>query len=62
MLDWILDTSNFYSRSVFVVVVVVFAFSRAASAAYGGSQATPQPQQLKIRAASEAYTAAHGNA
>ena len=52
----------------------VFAVSRAAPAAYGGSQArgligavatglhTPQPQQRGIRATSATYTAAHGNA
>ena len=45
--------------------------SRAAPAAYGGSQAmgricscqpTPQPQQCGIRATSATYTTAHGNA
>ena len=52
----------------------VFAFSWAAPAAYGGSQAPygvqwscshrprPEPQQLGIRAASAIYTTAHGNA
>ena len=50
----------------------LFAISRAAPAAYGGSQArglyqscsywpTPQPQQRRIRAASAPYTTAHHN-
>ena len=50
----------------------LFAFSRAAPAAYGGSQArgcnwscsrrpTPQPQQCGIPAASATYTTAHSN-
>ena len=51
----------------------LFCLSRAASEAYGGSQAresnqsyccrpTPQPQQCQIPAASVTYTTAHGNA
>jgi len=51
-----------------------FVFSRAAPAAYGGSQArgligavacschpTPEPQQCQIRATSVTYITAHGN-
>ena len=34
---------------------------RAAPAAYGGSQARPEPQQCGIRAASATYTTVHGN-
>ena len=51
----------------------LFDFSRAAPAAYGGSQARgliravaakpmPEPQQHGIRAVSATYTTAHGNA
>ena len=52
---------------------LAFVFFRAAPVAYGGSQdqgssrsyscwPKPQPQQHQIRAASETYTTAHGNA
>ena len=52
---------------------IFFCLLRAAPVAYGSSQArgwtlscscqpTPQPQQLKIQAASVTYTTAHGNA
>ena len=50
----------------------LFAFSRAALAAYGGSQARgpigavatilPEPPQREIQAASVTYTTVHGNA
>ena len=51
----------------------IFAFSRAAPMAYGGSQArgligaaaakpTPEPQQHGIQAATATYTTAHSNA
>ena len=54
-----------------LLFVCLFSFFRAASLAYGGSQARgligatavgPQPWQCQIRAESAAYTTAHGNA
>ena len=60
-------------RGVQMIIVMFFAFFRAAPAAYGGSKAkglnrsyscwpTPQPQQCQILATSVTYTTAHGNA
>ena len=58
---------------LFVCLFGLFAFSRAAPRAYGGSQArgpigavaagpVPQPQQCGIQAMSATYTTGHGNA
>ena len=66
-------TGTFFLKLFFIFIFCLFAFSRAAPAAYGGSQARgrirscshlpiPQPQQRWIRAASATYTTAHSNA
>ena len=59
------DLVLIYLFFLFCLFVVVVAISWAAPAAYGGSQARGRigaPPQLGIRAASAAYTTAHGNA
>ena len=65
-----IDTNNIF----IYLFICLFAISRAAPVAYGGSHArgligavaaglrTPEPQQHGIRAASATYTTTHGNA
>ena len=63
--------TGLYFFYLFFIFCLFFAFSRAAPAAYGGSQsrgliravaAKTTPQQRRIQTASATYTAAHGNA
>ena len=59
------------SKLIIIIIIIIFVFSRAAPAAYGGSQARgliravatrPTPEPYQIRATSANYTPARGNA